>query len=175
MPNEACQSQNNLAVLLKIYKNTTTVHKQGRILVIIGRKQLGKPYVNCLNLFPSVNGRSNSSASTSSTGQPETAKQSSCNSEGGANSTMPWLQPERTAPNNGKRKKPYSKKKATTTGSAAVMKDVILLPNPRMKVVPRGRIREELYVRRFVSTAFNITNELKASLKISLHHYSQIN
>ena len=43
------------------------------------------------------------------------------------------------------------------------MKDIILLPNPRMKLLPRGRIREELYVRGFVATAVTITNEMTAS------------
>ena len=43
------------------------------------------------------------------------------------------------------------------------MKDIILLPNPKMKLVPRGCIREELYVRGFVTTAINITNEMRAS------------
>ena len=42
------------------------------------------------------------------------------------------------------------------------MKD-ILLPNPRMKLLRRGRIREELYVRGFVATAVTITNEMTAS------------
>ena len=40
------------------------------------------------------------------------------------------------------------------------MKGVILLPNPRMKTVPRGRKREALYVRGFVATAFSVTNEM---------------
>ena len=40
------------------------------------------------------------------------------------------------------------------------MKDVILLPNPRMKTVPRGRKRDELYARGFVATAFGVTNKM---------------
>ena len=40
------------------------------------------------------------------------------------------------------------------------MKDVILLPDPRMKTVPRGRKKEELYARGFVATAFGVTNEM---------------
>ena len=41
--------------------------------------------------------------------------------------------------------------------------NIILLPNPRMKLLPRGRIQEELYVRGFVATAVTITNEMTAS------------
>ena len=40
------------------------------------------------------------------------------------------------------------------------MKDVILLPNPRMKTVPRGRKKEDLYARGFVATAFGVTNKM---------------
>ena len=40
------------------------------------------------------------------------------------------------------------------------MKDVILLPNPRMKTVPRGRKKEELYACGFIATAFGVTNEM---------------
>ena len=40
------------------------------------------------------------------------------------------------------------------------MKDVILLPYPRMKTVSRGRKREELYARGFVATAFGVTDEM---------------
>ena len=51
-----------------------------------------------------------------------------------------------------------------TSGFAGVMKDIILLPNPRMKLLPRGHIWEELYVQGFVATAVTITNEMTASL-----------
>ena len=61
-----------------------------------------------------------------------------------------------------KGRKPYAKK-TTSNPSPAVVKDVILLPNPRIKTVPRGRTREELYARGFVASAFSITNELSES------------
>ena len=80
----------------------------------------------------------------------------------GTSNGVPRFEAQRGTSRQGKQKTPYSKKK--NSGSAAgVMKDVILLPNPRMKLVPRGRIREDLYVRGFVTTAVNITNEMTAS------------
>jgi hypothetical protein len=94
------------------------------------------------------------------TTQGEASGTSSDNHNGASNS-VPRFEPQQGAPKQGKRKKPYSKKKSS--GSAGVMKDIILLPNPRMKLLPRGRIREELYVRGFVTTAVNITNEMTAS------------
>jgi hypothetical protein len=90
-------------------------------------------------LFPSVNGRRNTTNDT--------------------NPITPRFVPSRAnVPKQTKRKKPYSKK--SEASSTPVMKDVILLPNPRMKTVPRGRKREELYARGFVATAFSITNEM---------------
>ncbi|XP_028517625.1 uncharacterized protein LOC114575961 [Exaiptasia diaphana] len=71
----------------------------------------------------------------------------------------------------GKRFEPYSKGKGKTTStrgkskatSAPVLKDVILLPNPKMSDVPRGKTREELYVRKLVYPAFEFTNEMSSS------------
>ena len=94
------------------------------------------------------------------TNQDEASGTSSDDHNGTSNS-VPRFEPQQGTPKQGKRKKPYSKKKSS--GSAGVMKDIILLPNPRMKLLTRGRIREELYVRGFVTTAVNITNEMTAS------------
>ncbi len=111
-------------------------------------------------LFPSVNGRSNSSAQLQVTTTQGEASGTSSDNHNGALNGIPRFEAQRGTSKQGKRKKPYSKKK--TSGSPGVMKDVILLPNPRMKLLPRGRIREELYVRGFVATAVNITNEMTA-------------
>lgn len=92
-------------------------------------------------MFPSVNGTRNSSHNTNRT-----------------INTPQFVSSRANVPKQSKRKKPYSKK--SETSSTPVMKDVILLPNPRMKTVPRGRKREELYARGFVATAFSVTNEV---------------
>ena len=116
-------------------------------------------------LFPSVNERSNSTLSAQSQITLTQVEASGSSSENrnlsGASNGVPCFEPQRGTPKQGKRKKPYSKKK--TSGSPGVMKDIILLPNPRMKLLPRGRIREELYVRGFVAMAVTITNEMTAS------------
>ena len=84
-------------------------------------------------------------------------------SNGGKVHRLPRFEPCRATPNQSNRRKPYGKgqSKKKSTGSA-VIKDVILLSNPRMHLVPRGRTREDLYVRGFVST-FSITNEMRSS------------
>ena len=48
------------------------------------------------------------------------------------------------------------------------IKDVILLPVPQMSAVPRGRIREELYVRKLVGTAVEIYGDLLEEEMVSL-------
>ena len=71
----------------------------------------------------------------------------------------------------GKRFEPYSKGKGKTTytrgkgktTSAPVLKDVILLSNPKIRNVPPGKTREELYVRKLVYPAFELTNEMSPS------------
>jgi hypothetical protein len=72
-------------------------------------------------LFPSVNGRSNSSVQVTTT-QGEASGTSSDNHNGASNS-VPRFEPQQGAPKQGKRKKSYSKKKSS--GSAGVMKDII--------------------------------------------------
>ncbi len=89
-------------------------------------------------LFPSVNGRSNSSAQLQVTTTQGEASGTSSDNHNGALNGVPRFEAQRGTSKQGKRKKPYSKKK--TSGSSGVMKDVILLPNPRMKLLPRGRI-----------------------------------
>jgi hypothetical protein len=65
------------------------------------------------------------------------------------NPIMPQFVPSQAnVPKQTKRKRPYSKK--SEASSTPVMKDVILLPNPRMKTVPRGH----------KTTAFSIMNEM---------------
>ena len=44
-----------------------------------------------------------------------------------------------------------------------MIKDIILLPNPNISSVPRGRKREELYVRKLVATAFEIFGDMSSS------------
>ena len=113
-------------------------------------------------LFPSVSNSSSSSNinSTDSPAAESTFQASNVNNV--LSSRPPQFEPCRVAPKQSYRKKPYAKgeSKKKSPGSAAVIKDVILLPNPKMQLVPRGRIREDLYIRGFVSTAFSITNEM---------------
>ena len=123
-------------------------------------------------LFPSANGRSSCSSTSRNNaalrGQATTSSSQSDTDDRAPRSRNTMSVPPRFDPRNttteSKRKKPYSKiKSVAKSATGAVMKDVFLLPNPRMKDVPRGRTREELYVRGFVATAFSLTNELTAS------------
>ena len=103
-------------------------------------------------LFPSVNGNTRL---TNTTG----TSSSTSGTHFEALENTPQFLPKRiNESRKGKRKKPYTKKKDAQ--SSSVMKDVFLLPSPRMKNVPRGRKREELYARGFVATAFTITNDM---------------
>ena len=53
--------------------------------------------------------------------------------------------------------------KATKGNQNSAIKDIILLPNPNISSVPRGRKREELYVRKLVATAFEIFGDMSSS------------
>ena len=112
-------------------------------------------------LFPSVN----SSSSVNSDASPAESTFQGNSENNALSSRLPRFEPRRATPNQSNRRKPYAKgqSKKKSTGSAVIIKDVILLPNPRMHSVPRGRTREDLYVRGFVSTAFSITNEMTSS------------
>jgi len=61
---------------------------------------------------------------------------------------------------------PYKDKAWTLEGGKnqnSSIKDIILLPNPNISSVPRGRKREELYVRKLVATAFEILGDMSSS------------
>ena len=53
--------------------------------------------------------------------------------------------------------------KATKGNQNSAIKDIILLPNPNISSVPRGRKGEELYVRKLVATAFEIFGDMSSS------------
>ena len=63
-----------------------------------------------------------------------------------------------TSPDRANKKNLILKKSENST--TPVMKDVILLHDPRMKTVSRGRKKEELYARGFVAEAFRVTNKM---------------
>ena len=174
MADEACRTSQNSLVNqlcrlvdnLREQNNTT----QRRAEINDNREETVGAAIG--RLFPSVNARSRSNdpnsphADPASSDQPTTSSSHSVTDDRVPNrrGSMPLRFDPRNTTRESARRKPYSKKKsAAKSPSAAVMKDVILLPNPRMKDVPRGRTREELYVRGFVATAVSITNELTAS------------
>ena len=53
-----------------------------------------------------------------------------------------------------------TKKKAPAGNSKPVLKDIILLPSPRIESVSRGRFREYLYGNGFAESAVSITDEM---------------
>ena len=111
-------------------------------------------------LFPSVN----SSSSVNSDASPAESTFQGNSENNALSSRLPQFEPRHATPNQTNWRKLYAKgqSKKKSTGPA-VIKDAILLPNPRMHSVPQGRTREDLYVRGFVSTAFSITNEITSS------------
>ncbi|KAL9951675.1 hypothetical protein ACROYT_G044393 [Oculina patagonica] len=102
-------------------------------------------------LFPST--RRNAGTSSSATNNGAT---------NGAPLFNQWSEEAKPKRSN-RRRQPYPKCKATKTASVAAIKDIILLPNPNMASVPRGRKREELYVRKLVATAFEIYGDMTSS------------
>ena len=65
--------------------------------------------------------------------------------------------------------------KATKGNQNSVIKDIILLPNPNISSVPRGRKSEELYVRKVVATAFEIFGDMSSEISIVVKQNFQIN
>ena len=57
------------------------------------------------------------------------------------------------------------------------IKDVILLPGPRVQCVPKGVVREELYVRGFTTTfeLFSSMNEKEIRAILEGKHQVQVN
>lgn len=66
-------------------------------------------------------------------------------------------------PKKGKRKETQAtgeKRKRSAAAEKSLLKDVLLLPSPTNKEVPRGARREELYSENFAVSAFEITDEM---------------
>lgn len=119
-------------------------------------------------MVPGVNGKSNSFATR---GQPDTATQPNGNSERRTINVngMPGFQAG--TPNSGKRKKPQSKKRQNYR-SISRDERFYFSPNPRMKVVSPGRIREETYAKEFAATAISRTIEFTSvEIQYQLRHY----
>ena len=145
MADEACRSstfasQNSLVnQLCRLVDNLREQNKTTQRRAEINDNRQETVGAAITRLFPSVNGRSSSN---------------DFNINPAAQRDQPTTS-SRFDPRNAAKEKSSAKSSA-----AAVMKDVVLLPNPRMKDVPRGQTREELYVRGFVATAVILTNEL---------------
>ena len=126
-PSSSSSTQNNLVQqLCRLVEN---LHEQNNTMQRRADTRDNRPETvgeAIGRLFPSVNGRSNSSVRVTTT-QGEASSTSSDNHNGASNS-VPRFEPQQGAPKQGKRKKSYSKKKSS--GSTGVMKDIILLPNP---------------------------------------------
>lgn len=102
-------------------------------------------------LFPST--RRNSSAS-------RLAATTTSTTNNGVPQFSQWS--EEAKPKRSSRRRP-PRPKATKGNQNSAIKDIILLPNPNISSVPRGRKREELYVRKLVATAFEIFGDMSSS------------
>ena len=95
-------------------------------------------------LFPGT--RRNSSAS-------RLAATATSTTNNGVQQLSQWSE-EAKPKSSSRRRQPRSK--ATKGNQNSAIKDIILLPNPNNSSVPRGRKREELYVRKLFASAFEI-------------------
>ena len=110
-------------------------------------------------LFPSINRSRPTSAATQSPPRPAANPNQPTSTLRGTHNPYRFTPGRRAGSAPGGSFRRQSKAKAKKV-EKPIIKDVILLPDPRMSAVPRGRIREELFVRKRVGTAVEIYGDL---------------
>ncbi len=124
-----------------------------------------------IQLFPSVRPQSRPSQSAPRAGRSTGVQQ-------GREHFNPYRFPpaggrSRSAPGSSASRGPKCKRQTisrtnTNKIKKPIIKDVILLPDPRMSAVQRGRVREELFVRKLVGTGVEIYSHLLEEETLSL-------